>query len=64
MIRACFQYHATFEAVADPENTNDSNMPLLSIIVFSTFWRICDEIGNILSKSSLIFTAIFSDVAL
>jgi hypothetical protein len=36
MVQAFFQYHATFEAVADLENTNDSNMPQFSIFVFLT----------------------------
>jgi hypothetical protein len=64
MVQAFFQYHATFEAVADPENTNDSNMPQFSIFAFPTLWRLCDEMGNIPGKTSLINTAIFSNVAL
>jgi hypothetical protein len=64
MVQFFVQHHATAEAVFEPAKANDSNMPLLSILIFLTLGRIGDEVGNVLGKAPSIITAIGNNTIL
>ena len=64
MIKNFFQHHTTIEAILQPSQTDNMDLPLFCILVFFPLRNMRDQVGDCLGKIPAIVSSIRGDVFL